>query len=238
MWADDGEPVGVALFVHELVDVVFRCEIDQAREQVTTLDRLQTLVDAGLVVASPATRSLHGQGIPIDSGVAVGTTGERHRFAGDLSPFVLVEAEGLQSAVLFLVVEEERRDRVDVGLVGQIECVVVQQRHRQIVSVLEYGNVVALLDSDPYIESVVGGSVNGFEQRQGQIAGLAVFFDQRQEHRALRRELHFLTVGVAEGKLGWWVHVSSLALLLASLTLWPLDLFDAVALDLFDAVAA
>ena len=128
---------------------------------------------------------------------------------------MLVEAEGLQRAVLFLVVEEERGHGVDVGLVGEVERVVVEQRHGEVVALFEDSDVVALLHGDPDVEAVVGGSVDGLEQWQCEVAGVAVFFDQGEQDWAVGRELLFLAVGVEEGEFGRWVHERSLAL-----TLW------------------
>ena len=184
----------------------------QAGEQIAALERLQSFVDAWFIVARAAAGPLFRQRLPVDRGLDARPAGQGHRLAGDLAPFVLVEAEGLQCAVLLFVVEEEGRHCVDVGLIGKIKCIVVEQRHGQIVTILEYANVVSLLYGDPDVQSLIGVSMNGFEQGQSQIAGVAVFLDQGQQDRSVGRELLFLTLGVEQRKFGRWVHGRSLTL--------------------------
>ena len=125
---------------------------------------------------------------------------------------MLVEAECLQCAVLLLVVQEQGRHGVDVGLIGQVEGVIVEQRHRQVVTILEHVNVVALLHRDPDIQSVIRVSMDGLEQGQGQVAGVAVLLDQGQQDRSVWGELLFPALCVEQREFGRWVHGRSLTL--------------------------
>jgi hypothetical protein len=64
------------------------------------------------------------------------------------------------------------------------------------VPLFEDGDIVGLLYGYPNIEAAVGGAVNRFEQRECEIAGIAILLDQGKETWSRRRKGVFLAVGV------------------------------------------